>query len=83
MDYSLLEFDALKFFLGVRLYRRGVSLPIFNFFNVNSQIFQRNRKFTSQIAWKQIFTTFLTLVLELIDVGILTTANYEEESFFS
>ena len=33
MDYSLLQFDALKFFLGMRLH--GVSQPNFNFFNVN------------------------------------------------
>ena len=37
MDYCLLELDALKFFFGLRL-------PNFNFFNVNPQIFQRNRK---------------------------------------
>ena len=43
MGYSLLQFDALKFFLGVRLHGGG-SLPNFNFFNVNPQIFQRNRK---------------------------------------
>ena len=30
MDYCLLEFDALNFFLGVRLH--GGSLPNFNFF---------------------------------------------------
>ena len=42
MDYCLLQFDALKFFLGVHL--RGGSLPNFNFFNVNPQLFQRNRK---------------------------------------
>ena len=42
MDYCLLQFDALKFFLGVRLH--GGSLPNFNFFNVNPQIWQRNRK---------------------------------------
>ena len=42
MDYSLLQFDALKYFLGVHLY--GGSQPNFNFFNVNPQIFQRNRK---------------------------------------
>ena len=38
IDYCLLQFDALKFFLGVRLH--GGSLPNFNFFNVNPQIFQ-------------------------------------------
>ena len=43
MDYFLLEFDALKFFLRVGLYE-GESLPNFNFFNVNPQIFQRNYK---------------------------------------
>ena len=37
MDYYLLQFDALKFFLGVRLH--GGSLPNFNFFNVSLQIF--------------------------------------------
>ena len=41
MDYSLLQLDTLNFFLGVRLL--GGSLPNFDFFNVNSQIFQRNR----------------------------------------
>ena len=40
--YCLLQFDALKFFLGVRLH--GEFQPNFNFFNVNPQIFQRNRK---------------------------------------
>ena len=42
MDYCLLQFDVLKFFLGVRLYRG--SMPNLNFFHVNPQIFQRNRK---------------------------------------
>ena len=42
MDYCVLQFDALKFFLGVRLH--GGFQPNFNFFNVNRQIFQRNRK---------------------------------------
>ena len=42
MNYCLLQFDTLKFFLGVRLLEG--SLPNFNFFNVNPQIFQRNRK---------------------------------------
>ena len=41
-DYCLLQFDALKNFLGVRLL--GSSEPNFNFFNVNPQILQRNRK---------------------------------------
>ena len=42
MDYCLLQFDVLKFFLGVRLH--GGSQPNFDFFNVNPQIFQRDRK---------------------------------------
>ena len=42
MDYCLLQFGALKFFLGVRLHE--MSLPNFNFFNVSLQIFQRNHK---------------------------------------
>ena len=42
MDNCLLQFDTLKFFLGVGLH--GGSQPNFNFFNVNHQIFQRNRK---------------------------------------
>ena len=37
MDYCLLQFDILKFFLGVRLHGGG-SQPNFNFFNVNPQI---------------------------------------------
>ena len=39
--------------------------------------------FTSEIALKQIFTTFLTLVLELLDVGIITNASLYEENFYS
>ena len=42
MDYFLLKFDSLKFFLGVR--QQAGSLLDFNFCNVNPQIFQRNRK---------------------------------------
>ena len=42
MDYCPLHLDALKCFLGMRLH--GGSLPNFKFFNVNPQIFQRNRK---------------------------------------
>ena len=42
MNYYLLKFDALKFFSRVPLHERF--LPNFNFFNVNPQFFQRNRK---------------------------------------
>ena len=55
-DYCLLQFDAFKIFLGVRLHKR--SQPKFNFLNVPPpKMFQQNRK-----ARKQIFTTFLTLI---------------------
>ena len=43
LDYCLLQFDALNFFLGVRLHGGG-SLPNFSLFNVNPQIFQLNHK---------------------------------------
>ena len=43
MDYCLLQFDTLKFFLRVRLHGGG-SLLNFKFFNVNLKVFQRNRK---------------------------------------
>ena len=33
-------------------------------------------KFKSQIAWKQIFTTFLTLVWDILDVGIIANAKF-------
>ena len=36
IDYCLLQFDALKFFLEVNLHEG--SLPNINFFNVNPQI---------------------------------------------
>ena len=42
MDNCLLQFDALKIFLGGA--SAWGSLPNFNFFNVNPQSFQRNRK---------------------------------------
>ena len=37
MDYCLLQFDVLKFSLGIHLH--GGSQPNFNFFNINPQIF--------------------------------------------
>ena len=50
------------------------SLTNFNFFKINPPIFQRNR-WISQIAWKQIFTKFLTLVWEILDVGAIANAR--------
>ena len=42
IDYCLLQFDALNYFLGIRLH--GGFLPNFKFFNANPQILQQNRK---------------------------------------
>ena len=42
MDYFLLQFDTLIFFLRVCLH--GGSLPNFNLFNVNPEMFRQNRK---------------------------------------
>ena len=79
MDYCLLQFDDLKFFFGVRLHG-GWSL----IFSMQTPKFDNEIiKFTSQIAWKQNFTTFLTLVSELLDAGIAAIARFLEESFFS
>ena len=44
MDYCLLQFDALKYFLVVRLHGERGSYPNCYFLNLNSQIFQRNHK---------------------------------------
>ena len=71
---GLLQFDALKYFLGLRLH--GESLSNFNIFNVNLQFFNEIMKFTSKIAWKQIFTTFLILVSDSLDVGIIANASF-------
>ena len=42
MDYCQLQFDAVKFFLGVRQLEE--SLSNFNFFNITPQNFQQYRK---------------------------------------
>ena len=39
-------------------------------------------KFTSKIAWKQIFKTFLTIVQEFLDVRIIDNTSFSEESYF-
>ena len=36
---------------------------------------------TSQTAWKQIFTTFLTLFRELLDVGIIANESFRRNFF--
>ena len=38
-------------------------------------------KFTAQIAYIQIFTTFLTLVKELLDGGVITNAIFDKKVF--
>ena len=44
MDIYLLQFDALKSVLGVRLHGEGVSVTNFNLFNVKPQTWQQYRK---------------------------------------
>ena len=73
MDYCLLQFEVLKFFSGVHVY--GGSQPNFNFFNVNPQIFRRNRKVHLINCLETIFMTFLTIVLELLDIGVIANTN--------
>ena len=55
MNYCLLQFDALNFFLGGP--STWGSLP-----NLTPKFFNKIVKVASQITWKQILTTFLTLV---------------------
>ena len=71
IDYCLRQILALKFFLGAHVH--GRSLPNFNFFNINH--FNEIVKFNSEIGWKQIFTPFLILFWELLDVGIIAIAS--------
>ena len=70
----ILQFVALKFFLGVHLHKGGGP----SIFSIEKppNFFNEIVKFTSQIAWKQIFRTFITLVLELLGVGITASARY-------
>ena len=63
-DYCLLQFDALKFFLEVRLH--GGSLPNFNFFNVNPQIFQRNPKVHISNCLETNFNDIFNISLRII-----------------
>ena len=74
MDYCLLQFDALELF-GVHLHGGG-SLPNFNFFNINTQIWQQNCKVHLSTYLVQIFTKFLTLFWELLDIGIITNTKF-------
>ena len=74
MEYCLLQYDTLKFFLGSRVH--GGSLPNFNFFSVTSRIFQQNCKIHHSDCQDTNFTTFLTLVREFVDVEIITNARF-------
>ena len=84
MDYCLLQFDALKFFLGVRLHGGRVSQHNFNFFNANFQIFQRNRKVHLTNCQETNFHNIFNISLRIIiDVGIIANANFKEEKYSS
>ena len=73
MDYCLLQLDALKFFLGVRLH--GEFLPNFNFFSVNPQIFQRNRKVQLSKCLKTNFHNISNISLRIIRRRIAANAR--------
>ena len=74
MDYSLFQFHALKFFLGVRLH--GRSLLNFNFFNVNPHIFQQNRKVHLTNCLETNFHNAFNNSLRVIRLGIITNASF-------
>ena len=71
MDYCLLQFHDLKFFLGMRLH--GRSLNNFNIFKVNPQIFQQNRKVRN----------ISNINLRVIRRKIIANARILNKSFFS
>ena len=64
MDYRVLQFDALKILLRVRLHVG--SLPNFNFFNANPQVFQRNRKVHLPNSLKTNFHSISNISLRVI-----------------
>ena len=65
MDYCLLQFDALKFYLGIRVHGEG-SQPNFNFFNINPEISQRNRKVHLSNCQKNFFYNISNISLRFI-----------------
>ena len=69
MDYCLLQFDALIFFLGVHLHVG--SQPNFNSFNVNPQIFQRNHKVHLTICLETNFHD-----ISIISLRVIRRRNY-------
>ena len=75
MDYRLLQLHILNVFLGVHFH--GVFLSNL-FFSMPLPKFDNGIvKLTAQIHWIQNFTTFLTLVSELLDIGIIDNAVYK------
>ena len=64
IDYCLLQFDALNLFLGIPLH--GRPQPKFNFFNVNPQIFERNRKVHLSNCLETNFQNFSIISLRAI-----------------
>ena len=64
MDYCLLQFEVLKFFLGVRLH--GWYLSNFNLFKVTLQIFQQNRKVHISNCLKTKFHNISNISLRVI-----------------
>ena len=76
IDYCLLQFDALKFFLGMRLLGvRDLFLTLL-FSMLIPTFFNEIVKFTFEIVRKQIFATSLKFVWEFLDVGILANARF-------
>ena len=72
MDYCLIQFDDLKFFLGVCL-DEG-SQRNFIFFNVNPQIFQRNCKVHLTNCLETNFHNIS--IISLRDVRIIVNASF-------
>ena len=65
IDCDLIQCEPLKFFLWVHLHGGG-SLHNFNFFNVNPQIFQRNRKVHLSICLETNFDKNSNISLRVI-----------------
>ena len=64
MDYCLLQYNALKFFLGFNLH--GWSEPNFNFFYVNPQICQRDQKVRLTNWLEKFFHNIFNISLRVI-----------------
>ena len=73
MDYYLFQFHGLNFVLRLRLH--GESVPNFNFFNVNLQIWQRNHKVQRSNCLNTNFH-ISDIIWKLLDEGIITNASF-------